>query len=144
MLWKIFVVVMLSSVTRFAGAWELKHAPLMTDWAEQIDPNNVLPKYPRPQMERSEWLNLNGIWEFQPGDAGDSLPKGPLSRDILVPFPVESAISGVMEHYERVWYRKTFTIPDEWTGKNILLHFGAVDWEAEIYLNGTSVGIHRV
>ncbi len=125
-------------------AWTLKQAPLMTPWAQQVEPSAVLPEYPRPQMVRSDWMNLNGLWQYQPGNAGDPVPAGQtLSGEILVPFPVESAISGVMEHHERLWYRRTFTVPSGWQGRRILLHFGAVDWEAEVFINGTSVGIHR-
>jgi hypothetical protein len=124
--------------------WTLQQAPLMTNWAQQVEPSSVLPEYPRPQMVRSEWLNLNGLWQYQPGNAGDPVPTGQnLSGEILVPFPVESAISGVMEHHDRLWYRRTFEVPAGWQGKKILLHFGAVDWESEVYVNGTSVGVHK-
>jgi hypothetical protein len=97
---------------RHCSAWELKQAPLMTDWAQLVDANAPLPEYPRPQMVRSDWLNLNGIWEFQAGSVGEAVPVNQaLSGDILVPFPMESAISGVMEHHPRSWYRRTFTVP---------------------------------
>ncbi|AQQ08666.1 Beta-galactosidase [Sedimentisphaera cyanobacteriorum] len=127
-----------------ASAWSLKQAPLMTEWADEVDPQNTLPEYPRPQMVRDNWQNLNGVWEFQPGSEGDQVPAGQtLSGDILVPFPVESAISGVKEHHERVWYKRTFQIPESWDGSRILLHFGAVDWESEVYVNGQSAGVHK-
>jgi hypothetical protein len=124
--------------------WSLQQAPLMTPWAEKVNPAAPLPEYPRPQMVRSDWLNLNGLWQYQPGSAGESVPAGQtLSGEILVPFPVESAISGVMQHSERLWYRRTFEVPAAWQGRRILLHFGAVDWESEVYVNGTSVGVHK-
>jgi hypothetical protein len=124
--------------------WHMQVAPLMTDWAAQIDPGNVLPEYPRPQMVRADWLNLNGIWDYCPGLPGDTVPAGrALGDKILVPFCVESAISGVMETHDRLWYHRTFEIPATWTGKHVLLHFSAVDWEAEVFVNGISVGIHR-
>ncbi len=127
-----------------AWGWTLQQAPLMTRWASQVDPNQTLPDYPRPQMVRADWMNLNGIWQFQPGSAGDPVPAGQtLSGEILVPFPVESAISGVMQHSERLWYRRFFEIPSPWEGQQILLHFGAVDWESEVYVNGISAGIHK-
>ncbi|MBN2487093.1 MAG: T9SS type A sorting domain-containing protein [Bacteroidales bacterium] len=130
--------------TAFTQEWSMKTAPLMTRWASQVDTNMPLPEYPRPQMVREEWKNLNGIWQFQPGAESDAVPFNTnLSSKILVPFPVESAISGVMQHYSRIWYRKLFTVPSEWSGKRILLHFGAIDWESEIYVNGTSMGIHK-
>jgi len=128
----------------FAQQWQPKQAPLMTRFAKDVNPQNVLPEYPRPQMVRSKWLNLNGIWQYQPGISEDeSLPKGNLFSHILVPFPVESALSGVMEHHERLWYKKTFSIPKSWNGERILIHFGAVDFESEVFINGKSVGIHR-
>ncbi len=123
--------------------WQLKQAPVMTDWAQQVDPANPWPEYPRPQMVRSNWLNLNGIWQWQPGKADDSMPSYNLARSILVPFCMESAISGVMEHHERAWYKRTFNVPANWQGQRLLLHFEAVDWECEPFLNGVSLGVHR-
>ena len=103
-----------------AIAWVPKQAPLMTPWAKQVDPNKPWPEYPRPQMVRKDWLNLNGIWEYQPGAEGDAVPaERKLSSEILVPFPVESALSGVMEHHERLWYRRSFTVPSKWKGKEV-------------------------
>ncbi len=125
-------------------AWSPKTAPLMTRWAAQVDPTHPLPEYPRPQMVRKDWLNLNGVWEYQPGGEKDAVPTGQrLASEILVPFPVESALSGVMEHYERLWYRRMFAVPPSWDGRRILLHFGAVDYECEVFLNGKSAGLHR-
>jgi hypothetical protein len=128
----------------FADAWTMKKAPLMTRWSAQVDPAHPLPEYPRPQLVREQWQNLNGVWEYQPGKIGDAVPAGTkLASEILVPFPVESPLSGVMEHHDRLWYRRTFTVPPEWKGRNVILHFGAVDFESEVFVNGTSVGVHR-
>ena len=128
----------------FAQNWTPKKAPLMTRFAKDVNPKNVLPEYPRPQMVRSQWLNLNGVWQYQPGTTeNESFPEGKLSGTILVPFPVESALSGVMEHHERLWYKRTFTIPENWKGERILLHFGAVDFESQVFINGKSVGVHK-
>ncbi|RYX86436.1 glycoside hydrolase family 2 [bacterium] len=125
-------------------AWAPKKAPLMTKWASEVKPDNALPEYPRPQLVRPDWLNLNGLWEYQPGAAGDVAPVGKkLASEILVPFPVESALSGVMEAHERLWYRRSFTVPPKWNGKQVLLHFGAVDYESEVLVNGKSVGVHK-
>ncbi|MDQ2801077.1 MAG: glycoside hydrolase family 2, partial [Armatimonadota bacterium] len=127
-----------------ASAWAPKQAPLMTKWAKQVNPNKPWPEYPRPQFVRADWLNLNGIWEYQSGAEGDAAPVGKhLTSQILVPYPVESALSGVMEHHDRLWYRRHFTVPPAWKGKQILINFGAVDYEAEIFVNGKSVGIHK-
>lgn len=128
----------------FAQSWQMKQAPLMTSFSSDVNPGNVLPEYPRPQLVRKQWMNLNGIWQYQPGiNQNDAFPAGTLSGTILVPFSVESAISGVMEHHARLWYRRLFTVPEDWSGQRIILHFGAVDYEAQIYLNGTSIGTHR-
>jgi hypothetical protein len=119
-------------------------APLMTRWAKDVDPTNPLPEYPRPQLVREAWLNLNGSWQLQSGLPGDPVPFGKkLSGRIIVPFPVESALSGVMLHFDRLWYRRTFGVPSAWSGKRIILHFGAVDYEAEVYINGKSIGVHK-
>ena len=123
--------------------WRPAPGPLMTRWAAEVSPTNALPEYPRPQLVRKNWGNLNGLWQYQPGDVGDAVPSGQkLSGQIMVPFPVESALSGVMEHHDRLWYRRTFTVPAAWKGQQLLLHFGAVDYEAEVYINGESIGIH--
>ncbi|WP_214070644.1 sugar-binding domain-containing protein [Mucilaginibacter sp. dw_454] len=132
-----------SSLATQAQSWSPKQAPLMSKFAKDVDPNHVLPEYPRPQMVRKEWLNLNGLWQYQPGATGETLPKGNLDKTILVPFPVESALSGVREHHDRLWYRRTFTVPAAWKGKQVILHFGAIDWESEVYVNGKSLGIHK-
>jgi len=127
-----------------AQDWSMKKARIMTQYAATIDTANVLGEYPRPQMVRNEWMNLNGIWQFQPSSSlTESLPTGKLSSKILVPFPVESAISGIMTHYDKMWYRRTFTVPAAWTGQRILMHFDAVDYESEVFINNQSLGIHK-
>jgi beta-galactosidase/beta-glucuronidase len=126
--------------------WKIAEASLLTPWAERVDPKDPLPEYPRPVMERADWLNLNGVWEFQEAQAGDAVPVGQkLDGVILVPFPWESALSGVRKQFDsrRAWYRREFNVPASWSGKRVLLHFGAVDWEATVYVNGRSVGAHR-
>jgi hypothetical protein len=125
-------------------AWQMQYAPIMTDWAQLVNTNSPLPEYPRPQMVRSNWLNLNGIWQFQAGATNDPVPTNQtLAKEILVPFPMESALSGHMQHHDFSWYRRTFTVPPAWSGQRILLHLDAVDWESEVFINGQSVGIHR-
>ncbi|HEY9508821.1 MAG TPA: PA14 domain-containing protein, partial [Verrucomicrobiae bacterium] len=125
------------------SGWQPKVAPLMTEWAQQVSPTNVLPEYPRPQMVRSNWLNLNGLWQFQSGKVNDPVPSGAnLTKLILVPFPMESALSGVMQYFPYSWYRREFTVPPNWNGQRIILHFEAVNWRSQIYVNGQSVGIH--
>ncbi|BCM88434.1 beta-galactosidase BoGH2A [Abditibacteriota bacterium] len=124
-------------------AWGLKRASLMTKWAAHVNPKAPLPEYPRPQLVRSQWMNLNGIWQFQPGTPGEATPTGRnLSREILVPFPVDSALSGVMGRHDRLWYRRNFTVPKKWRGQQLKINFGAVDYESEVIVNGQSVGTH--
>jgi hypothetical protein len=126
--------------------YQKKTAKLMSPWGEALKATDpILPEYPRPQMVREKWLNLNGIWQFQPiQNAGEGLPAGELAREILVPFPVESALSGIMEtNRPVVWYRRSFTVPANWAGQRVLLHFGAVDYICEVFVNGASVGEHQ-
>jgi hypothetical protein len=93
-------------------AWRPLQGPLMTKWAKDVTPDKVHPEYPRPQMARKEWLNLNGLWQFAVGREREAPPLNKaLPERILVPFPVESALSGVMQRADRVWYRRTFTVP---------------------------------
>ena len=128
-----------------ARPWEMKKGSLTSVFAEDIDVNNVWGEYPRPQMVREEWQSLNGIWEMQPlfSKVTGMPASDAYSMEILVPFPVESPLSGVMQHYDRFAYRRTFTVPADWKDRNLLLHFEAVDWECEVYVNGKRVGTHQ-
>ncbi|WP_270070922.1 AbfB domain-containing protein [Streptomonospora mangrovi] len=126
-----------------AAEWQPLEPPLTTPWTDDVSPDNALPEYPRPQLERPDWRNLNGVWQWAPAAEGEAPPIGEeLDRDILVPYPVESALSGVGEDTDRMWYRRTFTVPDSWDGRRVLLHFDAVDWRADVWVNGTEVGGH--
>ena len=116
---------------------------LKTRWASDVDPSNPLPEYPRPQMVRPEWQNLNGLWNYAILPVADEYVKP--EGEILVPFCAESALSGVKRHVgaeNALWYERSFTIPKNWKGRDVLLHFGAVDWKAEVWVNGTRVGEH--
>lgn len=116
---------------------------IMTEWGEELDPSNVLPEYPRPQMERKQWANLNGLWEYAVTQV-DAEPEK-MDGTILVPFAVESALSGVgrsVSENEALWYEREFEVPQEWTGQRILLNFGAVDWKAEVFVDGQKAGEH--
>ena len=126
------------------AAWAPPKGQLMTRWAKDVSPDKVHPEYPRPQMVRADWMNLNGLWQLELGVADDPPPVGKdLSMRILVPFPVESALSGVMKRADRLWYRRTFQVPEKWRGQRVMLHFQAVDWESSVYVNGRLLGGHR-
>lgn len=133
--------------TVIADKWVPKPSRLMTTWAEKIDPQNVLQEYPRPQLVRKDWLNLNGVWDFAKSREGETtFPADAATLKILVPFPYTSPLSGVMKNsvkYEHVVYRRSFEIPTDWNGRNVLLNFGGVMWEAEAFVNGEPVGKHQ-
>jgi hypothetical protein len=127
-----------------AADWKPAKGPLLTHWAKDVTPARAHPEYPRPQFVRKQWMNLNGLWQLAFAKEDDRPPTGKdLPEQILVPFPVESALSGVMKPAERLWYRRTFTIPKEWKDEHLLLHFGAVDWQAKVWVNGEEIGEHR-
>ena len=124
--------------------WKPAGNKIKTSWGEQLDPKNVLPEYPRPIMERNDWKNLNGLWKYAITPKGTPAPAA-YQGDILVPFAVESSLSGVgkmINEKEELWYQRTFDVPSAWRGKQILLHFGAVDWKAEVWVNDVKVGEH--
>lgn len=120
---------------------------LRTRWADDVTPGNAHREYPRPQLTRGDWQNLNGTWQFAAAKAGEQPPVGRnLAEKILVPYPVESQLSGLERHEDRMWYRRTFTVPADWrigSGKRLRLNFGAVDWQTEVYVNGTKVADHQ-
>lgn len=124
--------------------WKPVQGNIMTPWAKEISPENVLKEYPRPQMVRNRWMNLNGLWDYVVVSKDqDKITE--YHGKILVPYPLESALSGVKRQLlpsQRLWYRRTFEVPEEWNGEKLLLHFGAVDWEAAVYINGIIVGKH--
>ena len=124
--------------------WKPAGDKIMTEWASQVDPNNVLPEYPRPIMERGEWKNLNGLWNYAIIEKGQPIP-ATFDGEILVPFAVESALSGVgkrMDDTKELIYQRSFDVPSAWKGKQVLLHFGAVDWKADVWVNDVKVGSH--
>ncbi len=124
--------------------WQPAGDKIKTRWASQIDVNNVLPEYPRPIMERAEWQNLNGLWNYAILPIGKQTPST-FDGKILVPFAIESSLSGVQKKVGReneLWYQREFTIPSKWKNNRILLHFGAVDWKADVWVNDIKVGRH--
>ena len=124
--------------------WQPAGNKIKTRWASQVDVNNVLPEYPRPIMERAEWQNLNGLWDYAVLPVGRQTPSA-FDGKILVPFAIESSLSGVQKKVGKeneLWYQREFTIPSKWKNNRILLHFGAVDWKADVWVNDIKVGQH--
>ena len=118
--------------------------PLLTPWTRSVSAVAPLPDYPRPQLERARWLSLNGQWQYEQGQAGQAPPFGQnLAQTILVPFPVESPLSGIEREDIYGWYRRVFTVPAAWSGSRMILNFGAVSWETSVYVNGKLAGTHR-
>lgn len=117
---------------------------IMTSWGENLDKENVWNVYPRPIMERPDWQNLNGEWDYAITPLNSTIPHD-YDGKILVPFPIESQLSGVekrLSENDALWYKRTFTIPSSWRQQKVLLHFGAVDWQADVWVNGIKVGTH--
>jgi hypothetical protein len=124
--------------------WKPAHPRLMTEWGARVSPDNAWWEYPRPQFVRERWLNLNGLWDYALARRTEPQP-ATFAGKILVPFALESALSGVGQSFgpdDRLWYRRTFTVPADWRGQRVLLHFGAVDYECTLWINGGLVGSH--
>jgi beta-galactosidase/beta-glucuronidase len=128
-----------------ANAQATSLAHLTTPWSAKVNQAAPLPEYPRPQLERDTWTSLNGLWDYAVRPRETSAPPAAYDGKILVPYPIESALSGVMKQIgdqNRLWYHRTFEVPPTWKNKRILLHFGAVDWDATVWVNGKEVGKH--
>lgn len=128
-----------------SAAWHPVEDRIMTRWAEEVTVHNVLPEYPRPAMVRLAWLNLNGLWEYAIVHK-DAVKLDFWEGAILVPFPAESALSGVgkpVGAQKALWYKRQLSVPDAWRSQRLLLHFGAVDWECTVWVNGQVVGSHK-
>jgi hypothetical protein len=129
---KILILALVLSSTGLFAQWKPAGDKLKTKWAETLNPDNILSEYPRPIMERPYWMNLNRLWEYAILPVGEQEPQK-FDGQILVPFAVESSLSGVQKELgkeKELWYKRTFTIPSNWVQKNILLHFGTVDWKS--------------
>ena len=128
-----------------AAEWKPAPSPLMTKWGKKVTPANAWQEYPRPQMVRKDWQNLNGLWDYAITKKDAPKPEK-WDGEILVPFCAESALSGVgkpVTPEQNLWYRRTVEVPEGWKGKRVLLHFGAVDWQADVSVNGKEIGTHK-
>ncbi|MFE5847280.1 AbfB domain-containing protein [Streptomyces niveus] len=124
------------------AAWQPKPSPMTTPWTNQVPVDNPLPEYPRPQLTRPDWLNLNGIWDFAVTGANAGQPAA-FPEQIRVPFVAESALSGIQRKItqsDKLWYKRTFTVPAGWNGRRVQLNFGASDWQTTVWVNGSQAG----
>ncbi|GAB3175890.1 glycoside hydrolase family 2 protein [Telluribacter humicola] len=127
--------------------WKPVEGKISTTWATQVNPAAPLPEYPRPQMVRANWQNLNGLWDYAiKAGAQDQTKPATFEGKILVPYAVESALSGVGRTVGKdsvLWYQRTVKLPNKLKNQNVLLHFGAVDWQCDVYVNGKKAGSHQ-
>jgi len=141
----LFVILLTLSLAANAQSWKPAGEKIKTIWAEKVDPTNPLPEYPRPILEREQWQNLNGLWDYAILPKGKGIPTT-FEGKILVPYPIESSLSGVQKtvgENNELWYNRTFSVPLTWKGKKVLLHFGAIDWKADIWVNNIKIGSHK-
>lgn len=130
--------------TKDEKKWNPVSPLLPTKWTKEASPTNALKEYPRSQMERETWQSLNGLWEYAITQKDVSIPSN-FDGQILVPYPIESSLSGVkrmIQPSENLWYRRYFSVPKLKEGEKVLLHFGAVDWQATVFVNNKNAGAH--
>ena len=143
------IITMVAAVLAVAGSvsaqqWAPAGDRIRTKWAEEVSPSNSHPEYPRPQMVRSDWKSLNGLWDYAITPKSSARPQS-FDGKILVPFAVESSLSGVGRTFtadDALWYRTSFTVPASWKGKRVMLNFEAVDWKTDVFVNDIQIGTH--
>jgi beta-galactosidase/beta-glucuronidase len=141
----LFVSIALVLFQTLSAQWKQVPGKISSSWSEKVDPANPLPEYPRPQMERGSWSNLNGMWNYAV-TAKDAAGSSSWNGQILVPFAIESSLSGVgrlVGKDSTLWYNRRFSLKKEMKGRKILLHFGAVDWRTKVFVNGKEAGTHE-
>ncbi len=142
---RIILFLILIFSTNNYSQWKPKGDRIKTIWGESLIPTNVLQEYPRPNLKREKWKNLNGLWNYKITNKGDKKPTR-YNKKILVPFPLESSLSGIQKRItknQELWYQLNFRVPKQWKHKQIILHFGAVDWESEVWINNKKVGFNQ-
>ena len=128
-----------------AQSWKPIEGKIMSKWSKTITPENVWQEYPRPQFERTQWKNLNGLWDFTVSKVNQIQPKQYKGK-ILVPFSFESPLSGLgksINPKDKMWYRKSFKLPNKWSGDDVIIHFEAVDYHSTMWVNDILVGTHK-
>lgn len=138
------IAAVVSCTAQPATNWAPVGDRIMTKWAAEVNPSNPLPEYPRPQLQRKDWKSINGLWDYAIIGKDAEKPET-FDGEILVPFCIESALSGVGKHItadDALWYRTVFTVPRGWGKKHVWLNFQAVDWSAEVWVNGNLAGLH--
>jgi hypothetical protein len=129
-----------------AMAWSAKGDKIKTEWAEKVTPESVWQEYPRPQLKRAEWTNLNGLWNYSVTNSTTQKNAVSYQDEILVPFAIESALSGVNKTFtsnDKLWYKRDFILSTPTKGRKTILHFGAVDYECSVWVNNKLVGTHK-
>jgi beta-galactosidase/beta-glucuronidase len=142
---QLFVLLLTFSLNTKAQDWKPAGDKIKTDWAKDVSPNFNPPQYPRPILERGAWLNLDGLWDYAIVSKGSAMPDR-YDGKILVPYPIESSLSGVQKtvgETNELWYNRNFEVPKNWHSKKVLLHFGAVDWKTDIWINNIKIATHK-
>ncbi|TLV02660.1 glycoside hydrolase family 2 protein [Dyadobacter luticola] len=144
--------VLMATLQAFAQApksadWKVKEGKIVTPWAEKVVAQNPHAEYPRPQLIRQNWQNINGLWNYSivPANAANAAPTA-FEGQILVPFAVESALSGVGRTVGKdsvLWYQRLVDFSPKLKDQKVLLHFGAVDWKCDVFVNGKPAGTHQ-
>ncbi len=142
---RFLVFIALLASAKMTAQWQPAGDKIKSKWATTVGPEKVWSEYPRPQMVRAEWSNLNGLWDYAIRPKESGMPEQ-WDGEILVPFAVESSLSGVMQTVgpeQVLWYHTAFEVPESWSDDQIVLHFGAVDWRAEVWINDIQLGQHE-
>jgi hypothetical protein len=125
--------------------WAPVSGHIQTPWTDQVSARNPWPEYPRPHLVRKKWQNLNGLWDYAIRPVNEGMPSA-WDGQILVPYPVESSLSGVKKQVDsehKLWYKRSFNLPSSWESSDVLIHFEAVDWDCTLWVNGREAGQHR-